>query len=535
MNTPISPFPDEIDEYVQLSDERHRAHQGYGLLETYSDTSHPQQKHPILIPFGSDADLPILPSELLPGFAGPFSQELAIETETPSGLAVALTLAACALAAARRFRVEVKPGYFEPPILWILAALLPGNRKSAVQAAITRPLNDWQSEQATAMSVDIVRLTSEAKSIQALVNQKRAEMVKEKDRDRQMDLIDEITKLEDNIPEIPKAPQLWTSDATPERLGTLLADNEERMAWLSSEGGFFDMLAGRYSGGIPNLDLMLKAHSGDAERVERGTRPPVDLQHPLLTIGISLQPSVLEGLAAKPGFRGRGLLGRFLYLLPQSPLGYRSLDTPPMSEATRAAYDQGIRDMLDTPPADEDNPRIMYTLRLSREAYQEWLAFAHYIERQFRPGGSLELMTDWGGKAPGAAARIAGVLHCIQYAGRTDVLEISLDTMKAALEIMAVFMQHSIHAMGVMGNDKHISAAQVVLQWLLRHQHRQITQRDIFNALRGRFPKMDQLTPALEILAERGYIHIQEHERQGAGRPPSPLIIVRPDLWENHP
>jgi hypothetical protein len=535
MNPPISSFPDEIDEYMQLSDERHRASQGYGLLETYSDTSHPQQKWPILIPFGSGADLPILPYELLPGFAGQFSQELAIETETPTGLAVALTLAACALAASRRFRVEVKPKYFEPLNLWILVALPPGNRKSAVQAATAKPLTEWQSERAAAMSVDITRLTSEAKSIQALVTQKRTEMVKEKDRDRQMDLIDEITKLEASMPEIPRPPLLWTSDATPERLGTPLGDNEERMAWLSSEGGVFDILAGRYSGGIPNLDLLLKAHSGDAERVERGTRPPIDLQHPLLTIGISPQPSVLEGLAAKPGFRGRGLLGRFLYLLPESPLGYRSLDTLPMSESTRTAYDRGIRDMLDTYPADEENFRIMYTLRLSREARAEWLAFAHHIERQFRPGGSLELVTDWGGKAPGAAARIAGVLHCIQYAGRTDVLEISLDTMQSALEIMAVFMRHSIHAMGVMGNDKQIAAAQLVLQWLLRNHHRQITQRDMFNALRGRFPKMDQLTPALEILAERGYIRIQEQERHGAGRPPSPLIIVRPDLWEDHP
>lgn len=488
-----------------------------------------------LIPFGIGAELPAMQSEYLPSFAGQFAQELTTETETPSGLAVALALAACSLAVARRFRVEVKPSYFEPLNVWTLVVLPPGNRKSAVQAATARPLTEWQSEQAATMSVDIARLTSEAKSLQAKANELRKEMVREKDSLQQLDLIDQIADIEANIPEIPRPPLLWTSDATPERLGTLLGDNEERMAWLSSEGGVFDMLAGRYSGGIPNLDLMLKAHSGDAERVERGTRPPVDLQHPLLTIGISPQPSVLEGLAAKPGFRGRGLLGRFLYLLPESPLGYRSLNTPPMSEATRAAYDQGIRDMLDTPPVDDDNPRIMYTLKLSHEAYAEWLAFAHHIEHQFRPGGSLELVTDWGGKAPGAAARIAGVLHCIQYAGRTDVLEISLDTMKAALEIMAVFMQHSIHAMGVMGNDKQIAAAQLILQWLQRNEHRQITQRDIFNALRGRFPKMDQLTPALEILAERGYIRIQEHDRQGAGRPPSPLIIVRPGLWEDHP
>ena len=29
----------------------------------------------------------------------------------------------------------------------------------------------------------------------------------------------------------------------------------------------------------------------------------------------------------QPGFRGRGLLGRFLYLLPPSPLGCRNLSS----------------------------------------------------------------------------------------------------------------------------------------------------------------------------------------------------------------
>lgn len=59
--------------------------------------------------------------------------------------------------------------------------------------------------------------------------------------------------------------------------GALLAEHGECMAWLSSEGGVFDLLQGRYSNGIPNLDLVLKAHSGDAERVDRGSRPPVFL------------------------------------------------------------------------------------------------------------------------------------------------------------------------------------------------------------------------------------------------------------------
>jgi hypothetical protein len=188
------------------------------------------------------------------------------------------------------------------------------------------------------------------------------------------------------------------------------------MAWLS-EGGIFDLLAGRYSSGIPNLDLVLKAWSGDAERVDRGGRPPVFLREPLLSIGLSPQPDLLRGLATRPGFRGRGLLGRFLFLLPPSPLGFRTLEARPMGATTEAAFRAGVGAMLNWPLAtdDEGRPR-RHVIRLSREAREAWLEFARAMESTMRPGGDFEHATDWAGKAPGQAARLAGVLHCIEHA-----------------------------------------------------------------------------------------------------------------------
>jgi len=50
-----------------------------------------------------------------------------------------------------------------------------------------------------------------------------------------------------------------------------MADNDEKMSVLSDEGGIFDILAGRYNGGIPNLDLFLQSHSGSSVRVDRGS------------------------------------------------------------------------------------------------------------------------------------------------------------------------------------------------------------------------------------------------------------------------
>jgi hypothetical protein len=47
-------------------------------------------------------------------------------------------------------------------------------------------------------------------------------------------------------------------------------------------------------------------------------------------VAIAPQPDVLQNLSDQPGFRGRGLLARFLYALPPSPLGSRLLQSNPV-------------------------------------------------------------------------------------------------------------------------------------------------------------------------------------------------------------
>jgi len=239
----------------------------------------PSEDWPELVPLNAP-DLPRLDPAHLPGWAGDFTQAVAADTETPPELAVGMVLVACATAAARRLRVMVKPGYFEPCNLWAVVALPPGTRKSAVQSAATAPLRAWEHEQAKNMEPEIKRIASKRKTMEASAKEKRSKAARERDNGEAEELAREAADIEAKLPDIPILPQLWTSDATPERLGTLLAEHGECMAWLSSEGGVFELLQGRYSKGIPNLDLVLKAHSGDAERVDRGSRPPVIPEKP---------------------------------------------------------------------------------------------------------------------------------------------------------------------------------------------------------------------------------------------------------------
>ena len=470
----------------------------------------------------------------VPGWAGEYALRLSAATETPPELAVGMVLATCATAAMRSLRVMVKPDYFEPCNLWTVVALPSGNRKSAVQAAAVAPLVKWERYQAEIMRPEIERIRSQRKTMEARIKVIRGWSAKEKDKIKAEDLARQAAKLEADLPIVPTLPRLWTSDSTPERLGSMLAENDESMAWLSSEGGVFELLQGRYSNGIPNLDLVLKAHSGDSERVDRKSRPTVFLQHPRLSIGLSPQPHVLQGLANKPGFRGRGLLARFLYLLPPSPLGYRALKPVPFPDGVSEAYTAGVLAMLgwQTIPREYGKGKL-HILHLSDAAAHELNDFARIIEVNMRPGGDMEHFTDWAGKAPGAAARIAGVLHAIKHAhDKPWKTPITADTMTDALEIMAVMMRHSLAALDIMGADPSIAAARHVWEWVERGKRRQFTVREAFNALRGTFPRVQYLNDALDALEERGYIEILEVPKGGPGRPPSPTVMVRPEISE---
>ncbi len=492
-----------------------------------------EDEWPRLVPLDTP-DLPSVDLSWLPGWAGDYAQALAGATEVPPELPCGMVLAACATAVAQRLHVVPHGGYYEPCNLWIVCALPPGTRKSAVQVCATEPLIAWERKQCEIMEPEIKCITSSYETMEARAKEMRSKAAKATNDNDAKDFAKKAADLEAELPEIPIPPQLWTSDATPERLGALLADHGECMAWLSSEGGLFDLLQGRYSNGIPNLDLVLKSHSGDPERVDRGSRPPVYLRNPRLTIGLAPQPEVLRGLAAKPGFRGRGLLGRFLYLLPPSPLGTRTLLPKPIPPKAQEAYTVGLTSMLEWPEhTDIYGVKRLYSVEISPKAYAVWHQFALGIERQMLPGGKLEHFTDWGGKTPGAAIRLAGVLHGIKHAqSQPWATHITEETMESALKLMGVFLCHSLAALDLMGADPIIALARTVWQWIERGRQAAFTVRDAFNALRGTFPRVHQLLEALEPLVERGYLEIIEPPKGVPGRPPSPTVRVRPEIVE---
>jgi hypothetical protein len=477
-----------------------------------------------LIPL-EQPSVPAFPRDALPGWLGEHAEAVSLATETPLELAALLDLAAIATCCAKRFVVSPQQGYVEPLNIFVAPAMESGNRKTAVLTESTRALIDWERERAAEMAPEIARIASQRKTQEKRIEKLRLLAASPK---YEMNMFQpEIEKLEASLPIVPVAPKLWAADATPEQLAALAYQQGERIAILSDEGGIFDLLAGRYNAGVPNLDLVLQAHAGSAVRVDRTSRPPIVLDSPALTIGLSPQPEVLQGLAGKPGFRGRGLLARFAFALPVSRIGSRDLIARPVPPQVQATYAAGIRELLAVKPKFESNGKpIVDVFGLTRAALGRWKEFQRAVEVMMREGGQLAHLRDWGGKLPGFTLRVAGLLHCVVETHAPEKKPIEETTMVSALKIGTVLIPHALAVFDLMGADPLLSDARAVARWLKRKGATEFSARDCFCAMQTRFKRMDKLRLVLALLVDHCYIREMALVK-GAHRP-SERFLVNP-------
>jgi len=327
-------------------------------------------------------------------------------------------------------------------------------------------------------------------------------------------------------------PRWLVDDADPEALASLLA-TYGRIALLSPEGDVFDQMAGRYNQQAgPNLGVYLKGHAGDLLKVDRRGRPPEYVQRPCLTIGLAVQPDVLRVLASRPGFRGRGLLARFLYSLPPSLVGRRQAGAPPVPGPVADRYTVELQALAAslTSPASND-PTV---LTLDPLAGDLLLAFEHDLEpRLAADRGDLAHLAGWAAKLAGPTCRLAALLHLASHLRDGWAQPIGAETCAGAIRLADYLIDHARAVFDLMGTDPRIEDARWLLDWIDRTNRGQFSRRDAHRAApRGRFPKATALEPALRLLEEHGYLRRVDPEPsqdpRGRGRPASPRFLVNP-------
>jgi len=475
------------------------------------------------------------PVDRLPGWLAEMVEAVSVTTQTSTSLAGTVLLGALAAAAGGCATVEVRRSWTEPLNLFTAPAAEPGVRKSSVFRSMFRPLEMAEQELIAKSAASRWEVQVDLEVAQAAAEKAKKTAATAGTSDALSDAHSAYAHAQSI--KVPPEPRLLADDATPEAMVSLLADHGGRIAVVSAEGGLLDTLAGGRYGKTPNIEPLLKGHAGDRIRVDRKGRPTELIEHPALTLCMTLQPYRMRKLGTVGEFVGRGLLARFLFAVPPDTVGYRDGDPPPLPEWVEHRYATTLQALAETCHG-WDEPK---TLTLSPEAATRHLAAINQLEPRLRPDGDLYPLRDWASKSMGAVTRIAGLLHLATHGAALAVERpICGQTMAAALALGDFFTDHAKVAFASMGSDPALAGAREVLAfvraryaadeekvdtWKISDLHRALPHKP-----GSRFAKVEAVVEALDVLEEYGYaVRLSRPIRPpgAGGRPPSPQYLFR--------
>lgn len=186
------------------------------------------------------------------------AKAIQVHSDMPAALALSV-LSACVQGKAK---IAVTPEWSEELNLYTAVIAEPGERKSAVFAALTTPVQEFVDNYNQLHAAEIAAYKNKLNKLEA----KKSDLINKGGND------DDIEKLQLEILELEAAPKtplrLIATDCTPEATAAVMAANNGKIAILSDEG-VFDVMAGLYTNGRTNINIYLNSYDGQTSRVRR--------------------------------------------------------------------------------------------------------------------------------------------------------------------------------------------------------------------------------------------------------------------------
>lgn len=493
-----------------------------------SDTSTPaavQWTQPSPVP--EAAEPPDFPTDALPTWLAHFVRAVATASQVPEDMPGMLALSALSAAAQGRINAVANNGTWTEPIcLFSSVVMQPGERKSSVFEQVSRPLIDWEYEVQEAEWPIVAQSQQQLAALQkavesadlradkantAFLKARRDEAAgPDAARMAEADLMaanedaqDARVALGQFIPRYKF--RLVANDLTPEVAATMLSrQTSHHLAIISDEGGVFEVLTGsRYSDRL-NLDVFLKSHSGNLIQVDRINREPERINRPMMSLGLAVQPAVLQEIGKSKQMHGRGLLARFLWCVPQTMRGTRQIDAPQVPEQIRQAYNDNLRELA----ASAHGQDALHTIFLDDEAEGMFIGYQEALEPRLAEGSELEPIIEWASKLAGAILRIAVLIACARERGMPK--EVSGADMEAAIEFSEYLEAHAYRAfstMGILSGDPERSK---LIRAIKEHGWTTFNMRDLARGTSiARRVSSDRIEELLADLEAEGYVKRQ--------------------------
>lgn len=340
------------------------------------------------------------PIELLPEPVSTFVAEVAARLSADPVLVAFPMLASVAATIGNRRRIELWPGWLEPPILWMAGVAAPGSMKSP---AANKALQFIRQRQHDAFA-------AHGAALAAWEEEKREHDRASRRRDAEAG----------PPPERPTAERVLVDDITIEALGPILQANPAGVLVARDElSGWFDF--DRYSGGKGGGEAgrWLSCYDAAPLTVDRKLSGTIYVPAAAVSITGTIQPRVLARVVGGKHI-DNGLLQRFIVADPP-----RRMAEIPSGDVDFAAV-EAVRSMFAMlaaiRPAEDGSPRVLDPDPEAREIYDSF--FLEWRVAVLNANGPVGEMVS---KMRAWVARLALVCHMIRQAGAQPTLGHRID------------------------------------------------------------------------------------------------------------
>ncbi|TXH69379.1 MAG: DUF3987 domain-containing protein [Thiothrix sp.] len=427
-----------------------------------------------------------------------------------------------------------------PLSLNLLALADSGERKTSADSLFGDVLKAWGRSKEEELTDQLKERIADIKSWNAELNgvQRAIEKAAEKGEDT-FPLKEKLKDLQRYEPTPVYVPSFVLDDFTQEVIGNKLTKKWPSAALLSNEAGSF--FGGHSMNGdsiTRTLALLNKLWSGEEHTVDRRGGDSYTIRDVRLTVGLSVQPAVIENFYAKNGVlaKGSGFLARFLIAWPETTQGYRQLTEADILEKPKKTglnlFYAKLHELLERQYINGHDGKLtnLQTLTLTKEASKIWLAYYNDAETSIRAGGDMEHNKETASKSAENAARLAGLLHLFSGEGGTLV---SAEIMQSACILAGWYLYESRRFFGELALPENELLPMKLEKWLINYckannttkvSRSEVLQKITPIALR----KAEALKAALIVLAQTHRVSIAMEGKVN-------IININPKLLEaNH-
>ena len=385
------------------------------------------------------------PIESVPHFLADLFKAIALEVQVPIELPYFAAMSVLAAATTGKVEVVVKGRYTEHLSFYNVIGLGSGNRKSEVVKTVCWPLAEIERNLMAQVKPERSRQIAERKTYEQALEGLQA---KARSKGVTPSLMADIESAREKLDKckVMPLPKIFADNVTPEKHAALIAE-QGSSAIIEPEGGFFEGLSRYGNNKSAQVDYLNKSFGGEPFRVDRQGGDSIIAEQPHCVLHFSIQPHLVLAIRNNADFMGTGFANRFLYSLPQSLIGQRSLDTPPVSAGLLEGWKMTIENLFKS-----CHGQPMRQLNLEPAAYTIYRDFTAALESQLIT--NLLPIQGWASKLPGSLVRIAALY---ELAANPQSSVVSAESMKAAVALAPYLQEHALKALTAALQDQPIN------------------------------------------------------------------------------